>query len=91
MTKTYATVSDPVLLSEWVRRVDNELLGVGVVRGGGLHLHSIVAEAQLCQSKTTNIIEIVDTFQKNFVVSLSAKFEDGSSKQVEVDHHLDGQ
>ena len=84
----HGTVGDPVLLGEGVRRVDDELLGVGVVRGSGLHLHGVVAIAKLCQSKTTNIIEIVDTVQKNFVVSLCAQFEDSSSKQVELDSHL---
>ena len=50
-----------LLLCEGVRGVHDELLGLGVVGGGGLHLHGVVAVAELGQPEAANILQIVDT------------------------------
>ena len=39
----------------------DELLRLVVVGGSGLHLHGVVAVAELCQAKAANVIEIVNT------------------------------
>ena len=44
-----------------MRCVHNELLGVGVVDGGGLHLHGVVAVSELGQPEAANILYVVDT------------------------------
>ena len=47
-------------------RVDDELLGLVVVGGGGLHLHGVVAVPELGQTKTADVIEIVNTLKNSF-------------------------
>ena len=44
-----------------MRGVHDELLGLGVVGGGGLHLHGVVAVAELGQPEAANILQVVDT------------------------------
>ena len=44
----------------------DELLGLGVVGGGCLHLHGVVAIPELCQSEAANVIEIVNALNKLF-------------------------
>ena len=39
----------------------DELLGLGVVGGGGFHLYGVVAVAELGQSEAANILQVVDT------------------------------
>ena len=39
----------------------DELLGLGVVGGRGLHLHGVVAVSELGQSEAANILQVVDT------------------------------
>ena len=50
-----------LLLCEGVRGVHDELLGLGVVGGGSLHLHGVVAIAELGQPEAAHILQVVDT------------------------------
>ena len=39
----------------------DELLGLGIVGGGGFHLHGVVAVTELSQPEAANILQVVDT------------------------------
>ena len=54
------TVGNPVLLGESGGAVDNELGGLAVVGGGGLHLHCIVAVAEFRQAEAPGDLQLVD-------------------------------
>ena len=59
-------------LGQGVGRVDDELLGLVVVGGGGLHLHGVVAVPELGQAEAADVIEIVDTLKKTVIQSCNA-------------------
>ena len=67
--------------------VDNELISGRVIRGGGLHLHSVVAIPKLSQTKAAYIVHAVNA-REQIVMPLSAKSEYGATEQVELDGHL---
>ena len=52
-------------LGQGVGRVHNELLGLVVVGGGGLHLHGVVAVPELCQAEAADVIKIVNAWKKS--------------------------
>ena len=96
-------VGDPVLLGQRGGGVHDQLVCLGVIGGGGLHLHGVVAIPELCQAEAANVIEIVNalnklfecnennlelTFQESFVMPLCSEFEDSSSEQIKLDSHL---
>ena len=67
-----------------MRCVHHELLGGGVVDGSRLHLHSVVAVAQLGEAEAADVLEVVDTLQQLLVVALRAQLEHRAAEQVEL-------
>ena len=61
----------------------DELLRLVVVGGSGLHLHGVVAVAQLRQPEAAHILELVDAGEQ-IVVALRAQLEHRAAEQVEL-------
>jgi hypothetical protein len=56
-------VGDPVFLCEGGWGVDGELLGGGVVGGGGLHFDGVVAVAELGEAEAAGNLEFVELLE----------------------------
>uniref|UniRef100_A0A1I8IQ36 RING-type domain-containing protein n=1 Tax=Macrostomum lignano TaxID=282301 RepID=A0A1I8IQ36_9PLAT len=74
-----STIGDPVLLRQRRRAVDNEFTSLGIVLGRGLHLHGVVAVAQLRQA------EAADVVKSAAVMPLGAQLQHCAAEQVELD------
>lgn len=59
-----SSISDPELLGKCGWRVDCELLGQWVVVGGGLHLGSVVAVAELGETEAPHVLQGVHSPQE---------------------------
>ena len=85
----WVTICNPVLLSLCARRVDDELLLVLVVVGGGLHLDGVVAVGELGESEAADALEAIDRVEQ-LVVMLGAELEQRAAEQVELHGQLGG-
>ena len=64
--------------------INDELLGLGVVDGRGLHLDGVVAVTELREAEASDVVEVVDAVEVPLVVPLRPQFQHCSAKQVEL-------
>ena len=64
--------------------INDELLGLGVVDGRGLHLDCVVAVAEFREAEASDVVEVVDAVEVPLVVPLRPQFQHCSAKQVEL-------
>ena len=74
--------SCPLVQPTW--SINDELLGLGVVDGRGLHLDCVVAVAELREAEASDVVEVVDAVEVPLVVPLRSQFKHSSAKQVEL-------
>ena len=77
----HRTVGNPVFLGEGARSVDNELLGLLVIGGGGLHLGGIVAVTQFGEAETPGDLQLVQLLEDPFM-AFGVQGVDGSPEKV---------
>ena len=57
-------IGDPILLRQRTRRVDHPAVGRAIQRRRRLHLHRVIAIAQLSQGKAPDVAQAVNAIQQ---------------------------
>lgn len=82
-------IRDPVLLAEISGAVHDELARIFIVGDCGLHLHGVVAIAELCETETTNCLQAVNLV-KEVVMAAIMEGEARASEEIQLHGVLDG-
>ena len=61
-----SSVRDPVLLSQGMRSVHDDLVCFVVISSRRLHLDCVIAVTQLGEGEATNVIQCIDSFRENW-------------------------